>query len=67
MKRLFRIVVKTITLPVALLAMVWFYFISLGLVLWEWLFEVKDPFYSFYDNHKSFQKGVRNYFVNFFA
>jgi hypothetical protein len=66
MKRLFRIVVKTITLPVALLVMVWFYFISLGLVFCEWLFEMKDPFYTYYDGHKDFMKSVRNYFVNFF-
>jgi hypothetical protein len=66
MKRALRIFVRIVTLPLLLLAIICFYFISLCFVLIEWLFENGDKFYSYADNHADMKKDIKNYFLNFF-
>jgi len=66
MKRLLRVMVKTVSLPLLLLVIIGFYFISLCFVLLEWLFENEDKFYSYADNHADMKKDIKKYFKNFF-
>lgn len=66
MKRALRIFVKMVTLPFVLMTFIMFYMISKAFVFQEWLFENKDPFWSYGDSHKEFMANYKKYLMDFF-
>jgi hypothetical protein len=66
MKRLLRVLVKTVSLPFVLFAFIGLYFMSLCFVFQEWLFENPDRFYTYKEHHADMKKDIKNYFKNFF-
>lgn len=66
MKRALRIFVKIVTLPFVLMSFIMFYMISKSFVFQEWLFENKDPFWSYSDSHKEFMGNHKKYLMNIF-
>ena len=62
MKRILRILVRVVTLPVVLFFFMVFYIISLCFVFQEWLFENADKWYSYAHYHKDLKKDAKNFF-----
>jgi len=68
MKRVLRVLVRVVTLPFVLAGSIGLYFVSLGFVFQEWLFENADRFYSCseHQHHADLKKDFVNYFKSFF-